>query len=148
MLGLDRAENVRTAATALGGFVTAFGLLPVVAPARFANVFGIPTNGDPAVVSAIRSTGVRDVVMGMGLVSASLHGSPLAPHLLSRMLVDGGDILAVALGLRGGAGRSMLALGGMALAATVMDTVVWRAAKQTAGDDDFDAELDAFLPAE
>ena len=39
----------------------------------------------------MRSLGVRDVVMGIGLWSAAAHGGKYLPWLLARILVDGGD---------------------------------------------------------
>lgn len=125
-----RDQRVRGLAAGLGLATLAFGVTPVVAPRRFAQIFGFPEPDVPA-AAMMRSLGVRDVVMGMGLWSAAAHGGKYAPWLLARMLTDAGDALAV--GVAAGAGwhnRRFLALGALALGAAASDAVLWRAARK------------------
>src|ERR1043166_8694580 len=53
--------------TALGVGAIAFGIPAVVTPVWFARLFGIGSAEDPTVATAIRSVGIRDVVIGLGL---------------------------------------------------------------------------------
>lgn len=118
-------QQIRPYAAALGLATVAFGLTPLVAPSVFARLFGFP-KPDAATASMMRSLGVRDVVMGMGLWSAAAHGGNYAPWLLGRMLTDGGDALVV--GISAGAGHRngrFLALGALALGAAAGDAVLW-----------------------
>ena len=133
MLALDNDADLRRAATALGAAAAVFGLVPAVAPRAFARMFGIPTDGGEPALSAIRSVGIRDLVMGAGLCSAAMHGGRYAPQLLARMLVDAGDALAVALAFaRAGGNRSLGTLGLLALGAAGLDAVLWQAARRVA----------------
>jgi hypothetical protein len=126
---------LRHLAAALGGGVAVFGLWPVVAPRGFEQTFGLPSEVHPGVVAALRSVGVRDVVSGAGLCSAAMHGGKYAPWLLSRLLIDGGDTLVMALASRQpGSNRRMAALGALALGAALVDVTLWRAAKRAARD--------------
>ena len=128
--GLTDERGVRRATTALGVATALFGLGPAVAPACFARLFGLPTDGSPAMLAAIRSVGIRDAVMGIGLVSASVHGGRIAPLLLARTLVDGGDAITVSLAMAKGGGNARLAaLGALAFGAALVDHALWHAAR-------------------
>lgn len=121
--------QIRRLAAALGLATVAFGATPLVAPSLFARLFGFP-KPDAGTASMMRSLGVRDVVMGMGLWSAAAHDRNYAPWLLARLLTDGGDAVAVSIGA--GAGHRngrFLALGALALGAAAGDAVLWRRAK-------------------
>lgn len=123
------APSLRRLSAALGLATVAFGVTPLVAPGVFARFFGFP-RPDASTAAMMRSLGVRDVVMGMGLWSAAAHDGNYAPWLLARMLTDGGDVLAVGIGASSGHrnGR-FLALGALALAAAAGDAVLWRQAR-------------------
>ncbi|HZS02064.1 MAG TPA: DUF4267 domain-containing protein [Chloroflexota bacterium] len=131
---MRRFENdriLRHLATALGAGTTVFGIWPALAPRGFARTFGLPTDGGPGALAAIRSVGVRDTVTGMGLCSAAMHGGKYAPWLLSRLLVDAGDVLVMALACRQQrSNREMAVLGLLALGAAGVDALLWRAAKR------------------
>lgn len=130
---LEDETILRNATMALGAATTLFSLIPTVAPGLFARMFGIPTTGGPAGVATIRSIGIRDTVTGVGLCSAALHGGKLVPWLLTRMLIDAGDTLTVGWAFaRGNGNRALGTLGFLALGATVVDAVLWRAAKEAA----------------
>jgi hypothetical protein len=130
MIRFDDDKTLRRLATALGIGTTLFGIWPALAPGGFARTFGLPTDGGPGALAALRSVGVRDAVTGVGLCSAALHGGKYAPWLLSRLLVDAGDALVVALACRErGSNRRIAALGLLALGAAGLDAVLWRAAK-------------------
>src|SRR5579859_136252 len=119
-------KQLRRLSAALGIATVAFGVTPLVTPGVFARLFGFP-RPDAATAAMMRSLGVRDVVMGMGLWSAAAHGGNYAPWLLARTLTDGGDTLAV--GIAAGAGYRngrFLALGALALGAVAGDALLWR----------------------
>jgi hypothetical protein len=131
MISFEGDKTLRRLATALGVGTTIFGVWPALAPRGFARTFGLPTDGGPATLAALRSVGVRDAVTGVGLCSAAMHGGKYAPWLLSRLLVDAGDALIMALACRqGGGNRQMAALGLLALGAAGLDAALWQAAKR------------------
>jgi hypothetical protein len=85
-------------------------------------MFDIAAANEPSVETAIRSVGVRDAVIGLGLLRAALRpGDPsLADWLLARTACDAGDTLGVSLAIaRGQRTPRFLALGGLALGATL-----------------------------
>jgi hypothetical protein len=130
---LEDEGILRNAALALGAATALFSIVPTIAPGLFARLFGIPTESGPAGVATIRSIGIRDTVTGVGLASAALHGGKIAPWLLTRLLVDGGDALTVGWAFaRGHGNRGLGALGMVALGAAVVDAILWRAAKEAA----------------
>lgn len=123
-------RRTRRLAAGLGLSLLAFGALPVVAPQPFARLFGFE-RPSAEVASMVRSVGVRDVAMGAGLWSAATHGGKYAPWLLARIIADGGD--TVAIGIAAAQGKRhprFLGLGGLALAATVADAVLWALARR------------------
>jgi hypothetical protein len=103
----------------LGAFV--FGVLPAIWPTRFARWCGIAAANEPTVATGIRSVGVRDAVIGLGLWRATQRNDSSWPAwLLARAVSDTGDTLAVGLAVWSGArDRRFLGLGGLALAAAV-----------------------------
>ena len=121
--------QLRRLAATLGLATAAFGVTPLVAPAIFARLFGFP-KPETSTAAMMRSLGVRDVVMGMGLWSAAAHGGKYAPWLLARALTDAGDTLAVGVAASAGwrNGR-FLALGGLALSAAALDALLYRATR-------------------
>lgn len=123
--------EVRRLAAGMGVAIVAFGAAPLLAPRSFARLFGL-TPSEPAETSVVRSVGLRDVVMGLGLWSAAAHGGRYAPWLLGRLLTDGGDGAAVGIAVAQGARRPrFVALGGLALAATLADAALyWLARKE------------------
>lgn len=125
-------QQLRRVAAALGLATLAFGVTPMLAPDRFARLFGFAAP-DPATASMMRSLGLRDAVMGMGLWSAAAHGGKYAPWLLARTLTDAGDTLAVGLAAgRGWRNVRFLSLGALALGAGVFDAALYAAARRTA----------------
>lgn len=125
-----RESQIRPLASALGLGVVAFGVVSLVAPSVFGRIFGLRA-ADPASAAVVRSVGLRDAVMGMGLWSAAAHGGKFAPWLLSRVLSDGGDAAVIGLALaRGERDRRFIALGGLALAAALADAGLYLAARR------------------
>jgi hypothetical protein len=115
---------------ALGLGLVLFSAPAVFAPRFFGRLAGLPVADDAAATVAVRSVAVRDVVMGVGLVSAARHHSRLAPWLLIRTLCDGGDAAGIGLAfLRGGGNRRLGWLGIIALAATAYDLWLYFVAK-------------------
>jgi len=109
--------------SALGLGAIFFGIPALVAPARFAKLFGIGSADDPTVATAIRSVGIRDIAIGAGLVRAVRAGdrSALNHWLLARASSDAGDALAVAVAVRAGVREPrFLGLGALAVAATAL----------------------------
>jgi hypothetical protein len=124
----DEHPFLRPGAIALGAALAIFSVPGIFFPRFFARQFGLTVPDEPSAV-AIRSVAIRDTVMGVGLVSAAMHGSRLAPWLMMRALCDGGDAIAVGVALARGAGSPRLgALGVLALGGAVYDTVLWRLA--------------------
>ena len=124
-------KRVRNLAAALGLSLVAFGVVPLIAPRPFAWLFGFE-RPNAEVASMIRSVGVRDAVMGMGLWSAAAHGGKYAPWLLARILSDGGD--AVAIGIAAAQGKRQprfLGLGALALGAALADAALWMLARRS-----------------
>lgn len=129
---LNTERGVRRATSALGVATLLFGLAPAVAPGYFARLVGVtPAETGPATLSFIRSIGIRDAVMGIGLLSAAMHGGKLAPWLLARSLMDLGDTVSVSLAFaRGGGSSRLAALGALAFGATIVDHALWHAARR------------------
>jgi hypothetical protein len=124
------AGRVRRLVAGLGVGTLLFSVAPVVAPRQFARLFGFPAP-DPATASVIRSTGLRDAIMGMGLWSVAAHGGNYAPWLLARTLTDGGDTLSVAMAVaRGERNPRFVALGVIALGAALADAALYVAARR------------------
>ena len=123
--------QLRRVAAALGLATLAFGVTPILAPDRFARLFGFATP-DLATASMMRSLGLRDAVMGLGLWSAAAHGGKYAPWLLARTLTDVGDTLAVGIAAgRGWRNARFLGLGALALGAAAFDAALYAAARRT-----------------
>jgi uncharacterized protein YjeT (DUF2065 family) len=115
--------------TALGVGAIVFGIPAVVAPGRFAKLFGIASADDPTVATAIRSVGIRDVMIGLGLVRSLQAGDARAINqwLLARAASDAGDTVAVGIAVAGGArNRRFLALGALAIAASGLGAALLR----------------------
>jgi len=128
-----REQDLRHLVAGLGLGTLFFGVAPLVAPRQFARLFGFHPP-DPAVASVMRSVGLRDAVMGMGLWSAAVHGGKYGPWLLARTLTDGGDTLAVSLAVACGARNPrFVALGALALVATIVDAALYAAASGSGG---------------
>jgi|SRR5579864_7286573 len=95
----------------------------MIAPGWFGRLFGISGAGDATVATAIRSVGVRDLVVGCGILAAVRRSDDraLGDWLLARAVCDAGDTLGVAMALAAGArGRGFLMLGAMATGATIV----------------------------
>ncbi len=105
--------------------MVAFGALPAIAPRSFARLFGFAPPDAPT-ASMMRSLGVRDVVMGIGLWSAAAHRGKYLPWLLARALVDGGDTLAVSLAVaQGNRDPRFITLDALALGATLAEITLY-----------------------
>lgn len=127
-------DYIRSIAAAIGIGSMLFGAVPAAAPRQFARLFGFPAP-DVATTSIMRSLGVRDAVLGVGLWSAARHGGNYAPWLLARALTDGGDTVSVGLAVASGMRQSrFLALGGLALGAAVSEALLWWTARRMRGD--------------
>jgi uncharacterized protein DUF4267 len=122
-------KQARGIASAVGLSMVAFGALPMIAPRPFALLFGF-ARPDVEVTSIMRSLGIRDTVMGIGLWSAASHGGKYLPWLLSRILIDGGDTLAVGLAVaQGKRDPRFVALGALALGATITEAALYAVAR-------------------
>lgn len=122
-LAIDE-RTLRPVIVGLGAVTVAFGLGPLLAPHRFAQVFQFPVL-DPAIASMARSLGVRDVVMGVGMLAVAARGGNYRPWLLARLATDAGDTVSVALAVaRGYRPPRFLALGGLALGAALTESAL------------------------
>jgi Domain of unknown function (DUF4267) len=120
------------AALGLGLGTIVFGIAPALLPSQFARLCGIRASEDPTVMTAIRSVGIRDAVIGVGLSRAALSGQPtlLRQWLLARIASDIGDTVAVGLAVAAGVrDRRFLGLGALALGAASVGTWLLRAAR-------------------
>ncbi len=127
------SQNLRQLTLALGIGTIAAGAVPFLAPGFFARAFGLPRGESPAADVAIRSVSARDVINGIGILSATIHGGRVAPWILARALADGTDTLAVGLAWRSGArGPRLLALAAIALGATIVDVLIYLGHKRAA----------------
>jgi len=125
-------QRVRLVAAGLGISTALFGAASLVAPRRFARLFGISAPG-PSAVSMLYSIGTRDVALGLGLWSAAWHGGAYAPWLLARLLADGGDAAGIGVAAaRGWRQPRFFALGGLALGAAACDAALWTATRRAA----------------
>jgi uncharacterized protein DUF4267 len=119
---------------ALGIGAIAFGIPAIVTPVWFARMFGIGSAEDPTVATAIRSVGIRDVMIGLGLVRALQRGEHVEEWLLARAASDAGDAVAVAVAVAAGArGPRFLGLGALAVAATALGGALVRFAPRGSG---------------
>jgi hypothetical protein len=133
MIDLEDDGTLRNVTLAMGVATAAFGGLAVLVPGTFARLFGLPDASSIGTASSVRAIGVRDAITGAGLASAALHGGKIAPWLLTRMVVDGFDAVNVgSVFARGAGNRALGTLGLLALGAAVLDTLLWRAAKEAA----------------
>jgi len=105
---------------ALGLGAVLFGVLPALMPRFFGRLFGIAATDNSSVATAIRSVGIRDVILGVGILQALRSRDRRSLHhwLLARTAADVGDCLSVTLGVAGGTrDRGFLALGALAMSA-------------------------------
>ncbi len=117
-----------TGALAVGTIL--FGLFPAIFPAAFAKYFGIAAGENPTVATAIRSVGIRDAMIGIGLVRSLQVGDPgaIRQWLLARAASDAGDAIAVGLAVAAGERNPrFLVLGSLAAGAAVVGGVLLRA---------------------
>ncbi|MBV9357935.1 MAG: DUF4267 domain-containing protein [Chloroflexi bacterium] len=130
MSDLEQHARLRQLASGLGLGSMAFGAAPILAPRFFAQLFGLKTALDPTASVAVRSVGVRDLVIGIGLWSAASHGGRYAPWVLARALSDTGDALACAVALAQGADRpGFKSLAALAAGAAAGGFALWLAAR-------------------
>lgn len=132
MRQLPDAPQTRRLTAGLGLAMIAFGVLPAFAPRPFARLFGFRTF-DAESASMMRSLGVRDMAMGLGLWSAAAHGGNYAPLLLARALTDGGDVVSVGLAVSQGQRHPrFIGLGALALSAALTDAALYWLARRDA----------------
>jgi hypothetical protein len=130
---LASGQILRQQTLALGIGTVAVGVLPFLAPRIFARAFGLLDGEGPSADIAIRSVSARDAINGIGILSATLHGGRVAPWILARALADGTDTLAIGLAWKSGARNPrLLALGAIALGATIVDVLLYLGHKRAA----------------
>lgn len=97
-----------------------FGIGPTLAPRWFGRLFDLPVSSDPRLLVMVRSVGIRDATIGLGLLLAGPRRETYRPWLTARIAADTGDTLAVAVAiLRGARQPRFLALGALALSASI-----------------------------
>src|SRR5215218_1440778 len=102
-----------------------FGIGPTFAPRWFSRLFDLPVSSDERLLVMVRSVGVRDATIGLGLVLTAARPSAYRPWLTARVAADAGDTLAVGLAVfRGARQPRFIALGAIALSATLTGFVV------------------------
>jgi len=107
----------------LGLGVAVFGIVSALFPEWFARLFGFAASDDPTVATAIRSVGVRDLVIGLGLFQAAREANLPAMRrwLIARAACDAGDTLSVGLAVAAGARNTrFVGLGALAASAAVV----------------------------
>src|SRR5215207_6887016 len=80
-----------------------FGIGPTLAPRWFGRLFDLPVSSDPRLLVMVRSVGIRDATIGLGLLLAGPRREAYRPWLIARIAADAGDTAAVALALLRGA---------------------------------------------
>lgn len=118
---------MRILARVLGLGAAGFGLMPALFPGRFAALFGIDSATNPTVATAIRSVGIRDLLIGIALFEAAGSADRKTLHrwILVRTGCDAGDTLAVAMAMFAGVrNRRFTALGALAAGAAAFGFAV------------------------
>lgn len=91
----------RAVATAIAGGRIALGASYSLAPGLALRLWpGQGAHDDAAARFLARSTGVRDLAIGVGTLFALQKGAPARGWLEAGMLADAGDAVAVVLGVR------------------------------------------------
>lgn len=127
--GLMSRARLDQLVAVMGGATLLFGAAPCLAPRWFGRLFDIPVDSDPRLLVMVRSVGVRDAAIGLGLLIAALRHADYSPWLLARVAADGGDSVAVALAIAAGARQPrFLGLGLLALGATATGLILHRQA--------------------
>jgi hypothetical protein len=130
---LSSKEAVRLATIGIGIGATFFGLVPMFAPRFFCRSFGLPIEDSPAADVIVRSVSSRDIINGIGIISAAMHGGRVGPWLIARAVADGTDAGTIAIAFASGArGWRFGLLGALAAGGTVADLVLYRANKSIA----------------
>jgi uncharacterized protein YjeT (DUF2065 family) len=132
-VSLIAPTRLRPMTLGLGVGTIVFGLVPFVFPRFFAKAFDLPMTESPAADVVIRSVSARDVISGIGILSAVMHGGRVGPWLLARTLTDATDTLAITIAwLAGARSLRLFALGAIAVGATAVDVVLYLAHKSEA----------------
>jgi hypothetical protein len=125
---LSSRKQVRLATMGLGFGAAVFGLVPLVAPRPFCRFFGLPIVDSPAADVIVQSVSSRDLINGIGIVSAVIHGGRVGPWLISRAVADGTDAATIAIAFASGArGWRFGLLGAIAASGAVADIILYRA---------------------
>jgi len=94
--GLDArqlARGMACARIAIGGGMT-------VLPGRAGATWFGPTSRQPAMKTAVRALGIRDALIGAGLLKALEEGGAVRPWLIGGAIADGVDAVATVLAYR------------------------------------------------
>ncbi len=90
--------NPQTARRALLALRLTLGVAAYAAPSAAARIFGIDPDESPAMDSAVRLFGARELVLGLGLLGVASTGG--RKWLVLGLVADGLDVLTVSLGAR------------------------------------------------
>ena len=115
-MNIDARATVKAIAAGRIALGVSYGLAPGLALRLWP---GRESHLDPAARFLARSTGVRDVALGLGTLLAVQKDAPLRGWLEVGMLADAGDAVAVVLGL-GSLPRARAGLAFVAAAGTVV----------------------------
>ena len=87
-----------TARRALIALRVTLGVTAYAVPARAARIFGIDPEESPAMDSAVRLFGARELALGLGLLGTA--GADKTKWLILGAIADGLDVVTVAVGAR------------------------------------------------
>ena len=126
-------SRLRRLAGTHGMGAISFGAFQLLLPGVFGRLFAFPGRHDSRVLWLIRMLGLRDIVLGLGIVSsANERYGTYAPWMLVRALSDGADAVGVGLTVaRGARHPRFVFLNGLAVLSALYGALLFLGAHRT-----------------
>jgi hypothetical protein len=109
------SSRTRAAAIAVLGLRVAYGAGLIAAPGRLGRRWLGPASATAPTQVPLRALGMREIVLHVGALLATLRGAPLRPWLIGSIAGDLGDVAATIAGrgeLPDGASTATVVVGG------------------------------------